>query len=123
MKNVNVLIAVMNIFLKMERRNMKQMKIEEWSITQYEADFNPYAPPEEQVLRIQGKVYNNPKFEDGEVIVTSPIVFVDKERQVIVTKSGSEYELGEAHPDYEKAFPQARERIFGYIMEWDGKVH
>lgn len=83
------------------------MKLENWSVNFL--PFDLYIAPEQIKCRASGQVYGNPKFEDGEVITTSRIVKV--ENGCIVTKSGSFYELGEPHPDYEAAYPNAKERV------------
>lgn len=62
--------------------------------------------------RLSGEVYDSPKHEQGKYIVTSRVVKVDSVNQLVTTKSGSVYELGAVHPNYEKAFPNARERFF-----------
>ena len=33
----------------------------------------------------------------------------------VVTKSGSEYELGDANPNYEAAYPNAKERLLAVV--------
>lgn len=88
------------------------MRIENWAIVT--RPLNPYQAPE-QCLAVSGEVYDNPKFKQGEQITTSVIKSFDCENQLVTTKSGSVYELGVAHPDYEKEFPNARARLFKEI--------
>lgn len=83
------------------------MKLENWSVTV--ANVNPYTPPELQAHMLHGEVYGSLKFKDGERVTTTPIVGVNGDR--IVTRSGSEYALGKPHPDYEAAFPNAKQRL------------
>ena len=45
----------------------------------------------------------------AEWVTTSPITAV--EGGIATTLSGSQYELGEVDPQYEAAFPNARERL------------
>lgn len=84
------------------------MKLENWSLV-IVGDVDPYTPPELVKLRAYGKVYGHPNFKDGDYITTSSIVRVDNGH--LVTHFGSEYELGEVDPNYEKRFPNARERV------------
>lgn len=85
------------------------MRIENWSVGP--ASMDPYKAPELQLPAIYGKVYGHPKREDGSQIKTSYIVDTDAETQTVKTKN-SVYEIGEVDPEYEKAFPNARERLF-----------
>lgn len=82
------------------------MRIEQWSIGSGCQDL--YTPPEVREKVLQGKVYGHPRFENGQDVVTTGIVGV--RGGLILTRSGSEYELGEPHPDYEAAYPNARAR-------------
>lgn len=83
------------------------MKLENWSINFSAGD--PYTAPEQLACHASGQVYGNPKFEDGTVVSTSRIV--DVSDSGVTTKSGSFYELGEPHPDYEAAYPTAKQRV------------
>jgi hypothetical protein len=70
--------------------------LKEWSVV-----FTPpdrFTPPEMCPTRLFGKVYGNPKFEDGKRVTTSRIVGVDGRE--ITTKSGSVYLLD--GPPYEE---------------------
>jgi len=46
-------------------------RIEDWAIV---GEANPYQAPELREMRITGKVYNHPRFDDGEVVTTSPVL-------------------------------------------------
>ena len=87
------------------------MRIENWSIGTPASD--PYTPPEMQVTSLSGTVYGHPRFDDGVNITTSAIVALKGGR--IVTRSGSEYELGQPHPEYEAAYPNAKQRALALI--------
>lgn len=89
------------------------MRIENWSIGRHPSSSVYLAP--ELCLAVSGEVYDSPKFKQGEFITTNIIKEVDCENQLVTTKSGSVYELGAAHPDYEKEFPNARARFFKEI--------
>ena len=81
------------------------MRLENWSIVH-----GAYKAPEQRGYLI-GDVYGHPTRPDGRRVRTSVIVAVDPIAEAVKTYSGSIYELGEADPDYEKAFPGARERL------------
>lgn len=89
------------------------MRLENWSIGRH-PKASPYKAPE-QCQCLSGNVYDNPKFEQGKGITTSVIVDVDCVNQLVRTASGTVYELGVAHPDYEAAFPNARAQLFKEI--------
>ena len=70
------------------------MRLENWSVT---GSADLYTPPERQSRRLQGEVYDNPKFEDGERIYTSLIMVVDGN---VISTRNSVYTLGEPDPKY-----------------------
>jgi hypothetical protein len=77
-----------------------------------------YTPPEMMEPRLSGKVYNHPnptRHYDGKEIVTSRIV--GKRKGLVVTQSGSEYELLDVDPEYEKLYPNAKERLINQLKE------
>jgi len=84
------------------------MRIEEWAVVHPTPD--PHAAPETQTQRLGGKVFGHPRFKDGHRVTTSSIRGKNISGEV-VTKSGSSYELGEIDPGYEKAFPDAKNRL------------
>ena len=81
-------------------------RLENWSIT----GRDPYLAPELQEACLYGTVYGHLRLKDGNTVVTSSIV--KSEGEIIITHSGSQYELGKVDPEYEKEFPNARERLF-----------
>lgn len=83
------------------------MRLENWSIVQRNPD--PYKAPELQRQYLHGKIFGHPDYEDGTEITTSAIWAIRD--NLIITKSGSEYALGEVDPKYEAAFPDARNRL------------
>jgi len=89
------------------------MRIENWAILYREQD--PYLAPELRTNCVGGNVHDNPKFTNGTYIHTSSIE--GKRGNKIVTHSGSEYELGEPNPEYEKIYPDARNRVFNSLKE------
>lgn len=61
--------------------------------------------------RLNGEVYGHPRFPEGKVVTTSPIVKYDKEQNTFRTQSGSVYQLGEPRAGYEEMFPDAAARM------------
>ena len=70
----------------------------------------PYQAPEQARHILAGFVTDHPKMQDGIHIETSPIMNVCPDG-VILTRSGTDYTLGEPDPDYEAKYPDARERV------------
>jgi hypothetical protein len=70
--------------------------IKDWSVTG--AGVGPYTPPELAGIRIHGKVYGHPRFDDGAEITTSSIVRIAG--RVVQTASGSIYLLGQPEAEY-----------------------
>jgi len=81
-------------------------KIDNWAII-YRGDLGPYIAPEDMKQCIIGDYC-------GEDIITSAIR--GKRGNNLVTQN-SEYALGEPHPDYEKEFPNSRQRFFDSATE------
>jgi hypothetical protein len=73
------------------------MRIEDWTVVGNQNQ-NPYQAPEERRWQVRGEVYGNPSFPDGHGIRTSDVVMVTG--NVITTRSGSVYELGEPNEEY-----------------------
>ena len=88
---------------------MNPIKINRWIIV-FPEHISPYTAPELITQHLNGDVVGHPKFEDGKNITTSPIV--GSEGIYVKTQSGSLYELIDPHPDYEKQFPDAKNRLF-----------
>ena len=81
-------------------------KIENWFITPGSSD--PYLAPELRQPRLGG--IN----EDGLNIVTSPIQGLSLNGNILTMNT--EYELGEADPNYEAAFPDAKDRLLASLI-------
>lgn len=54
------------------------------------------------LILLRGLVYGHPKFEDGEEIVSSPIIEMDLLSRSARTRSGSYYHLEDPNPDWIK---------------------
>ncbi|MFO1502118.1 MAG: hypothetical protein U1G07_27720 [Verrucomicrobiota bacterium] len=62
---------------------------------------------------MHGFVSGHPRCVDGKEVTTSLVV--SRHGNKIVTKSGSEYELGKVDSFYESMFPNARDRILARL--------
>jgi hypothetical protein len=71
-------------------------RIEEWAIV---GDANPYQAPELRELRITGLVYGHPRFNDGQVVTTSP---VRASAGHTVETHNTTYNLGRMSEEYKK---------------------
>jgi hypothetical protein len=84
----------------------KFIRLDNWSVVN---DGDPYKAPEQQESRLHGNAFGHPRFDDGKTITTSAIL--TKDGDLILTRSGSRYELGDIDPEYEKIYPNARKRL------------
>ena len=84
------------------------MRIENWCVLLRTSP--ALEPPERERFCLHGAVFGHPRCADGKEITTSLVVHRNGDR--IVTKSGSEYELGAVDPFYESLYPNARQRVF-----------
>lgn len=89
------------------------MRLENWAVVAMPS--SPTQAPELWRQRLHGKVYNNPKFEDGTIITTSCIE--SKRNGKVVTQSNSEYLLGEVSIQYESIYPDAYARLMNSLDE------
>ena len=90
------------------------MRIENWSVVSF--CHHPYSAPETCQLSLHGCVFGHPRFEDGTPITTSPIISVDGAGHIL-TRSGSDYFLGKVDPLYERAFPEAQNRLLNSLRQ------
>jgi hypothetical protein len=87
------------------------MKLENWALVDRPCDGLHF-------FAIHGTVYGNSKFADGEVITTSSIVDAFIENNVIQIQTRHNlYELGIIDPEYDKAYPNALERMKQSILK------
>ena len=82
-------------------------KLEHWSLRS--RPLGRVQPPEEDGVCLLGFVVGHPRHSDGKEVLTSPVMHYGANR--IVTKSGSEYELGLVDPSYERCYPGSRQRL------------
>jgi len=71
-------------------------RIENWSLKGNNG--GPYDPPETRRFKVSGRVFGNPKFDEGERITTSHIEAVSGIE--VSTHSGSVYQLGRPSDEY-----------------------
>ena len=91
-------------------------RLENWSTGNRNRN-NLYRPP---VVCLQGIVYGHPLKPDGEMIQTSPICAA--EGKIVITASGSRYELGAIDPVYLAEFPDAEKRLYESIKAFRKKL-
>ena len=71
------------------------------------------APPEQKPQHLFGFVRGHPFHADGKQLRTSRLVY--RKDGCVLTRSGSQYELGDPHPDYEAEYPEARQRLLASL--------
>lgn len=76
-------------------------RLEKWGAART-SDYDPYLPPECSTWILSGEVYANPRFPDGDRIITSKIVefMVEDDLVTAITASGTVYILGEPDPKF-----------------------
>jgi len=82
--------------------------IENWSFVTAPTD--PWMPPEFGTPRFHGNVYNYPGRKEGEAVYTSELQGYNPETDEFICLSRN-YKLGKVNEEYEKAFPNAKERL------------
>lgn len=83
------------------------MKVEHWSLRS--RPMGRIEPPEMPGVCLHGQVIGHPYHIDGKEVLTTAVLNFGLD--TVITKSGSEYELGEVDPAYEKLFPGAEQRL------------
>jgi hypothetical protein len=86
-------------------------RLESWSMIAALAD--PYKAPEQATMRLAGLVYGHPRFADGDQVTTSSIE--SREGEIVITASGTRYELGAVLAEYERLYPNARARLMACL--------
>ena len=96
------------------------IRMENWSVVSCDS---PYTAPELLVARLHGKVFGHPRFPNGAEVTTSRVAGCSEveDHLEIVTGSGSHYVLGEVDPNYEKSYPDARERLWRSLLKGEEK--
>ena len=73
-----------------------QVHLDDWAIV---GEANPYQAPECRVMQLTGKVYNHPRFSDGEVVTTSRVV---SSSGTTVETHKKTYDLGRIAEEYKE---------------------
>ena len=96
-----------------------EMIVKNWSI--FTNDNHGFRAPELCSKHLQGFVYGNPKFNDGDLIKTSRIVRIEDkgDHKDIATVSGSIYSVypADVDPECEKKFPNYYKRLKLEVIE------
>lgn len=74
-------------------------KLENWEMFVIES---PFAPISIKSIHLTGKIYGHSKFEDGEIITTSMVVFISIKEGRAETYSGSKYTLCKPNAEWIK---------------------
>ena len=63
----------------------------------------------------------DPQWPDGQVIRTSVVRNhqLEGDKITVITNSGNEYLLGTVDPDYEAAYPDAKQRLLTHMQKLD----
>lgn len=89
-----------------------KINMENWSVA-YSGD--EYTAPEARIPILRGDVVGHPNLGDAKGITTTRII--GKRGENIVVKSGKEYILGIVDAEYEKLYPNAKERLLKSLPE------
>jgi hypothetical protein len=83
------------------------MTLQNWSLRS--RPWGAVESPEQEGSCLYGLVIGHPRHRDGKPVLTSPVAA--RRTHCVVTRSGSEYDLGDPDPAYERLYPGARERL------------
>jgi hypothetical protein len=86
---------------------MNMPRLENWSLIA--SPDSPYEAPELKTAHLLGKVFNHHRFKDGELVRTSALQ--GRIADLILTASGSLYELGEPDENYDALYPDVKNRL------------
>lgn len=87
--------------------------LHDWALVPSSA--TPYSDPEARGACLFGTVQGHDRFEDGLVVATSRVV--GKRGEFVVVRSGTLYSLAAPAENYERDFPNAKERLFAALPE------
>ena len=89
----------------------KAIKLEQWSVLE---SFN-HVHREICFQHLYGIPNGHPRLPDGHCVTTSPVI--GQRDGMVITKSGSVYELGTPAADYAARYPDAHARLFAALPE------
>ncbi len=97
------------------------MRLEKWALirrTTNESTGGLVLPQDYEKVKSHGlgDSYGRERMEDGSTITTSKVVELSETK--LITRSGSEYELGEMHPDY-LSFIEACQKGIPVLKDWE----
>ena len=87
------------------------MTLQNWSVRS--RPWGQLEAPEREGSCLYGLVVGHPRHRDGKEVLTSLVVA--RHAGHILTKSGSEYDLADPDPDYERLYPEARQRLLARL--------
>ena len=94
-------------------------EIRNWSLTApvgIQGLFGPSMAPEQVMTsRLRGEIWYRPLYADGVFLMSSPIVGLKGEDQVVTMNSA--YKLCAPSPEYEEEFPNARARVLNSLTK------
>lgn len=91
---------------------MKPIKLKDWQVV---IGNDPHKTPEEQKPSLKGRCFDHPMYVNNSIITTSHII--GKQNGLVITVSGSAYELGNPERDYEKLLPKAKDQLMKALKE------
>lgn len=110
-----------DIFPDLDKPKKKSLpKLDMWSVVagvdgNWHEEPSSCTPPEKVSEHLSGLISNDDRFQDGMGVTTSRIV--GKRNGNVVTKSGTEYELGVVSARYERAYPDALRTLMDSLPE------
>lgn len=75
--------------------------LEDWTLL---GAYHRYTHPSSQLSFLRGRLSDHPLLPDGKNVYTSQVERIDVEKGTAVTRSGTQYTLGQMHKDYESWF-------------------
>ncbi len=100
-----------------ERPKRKNPSLDHWSVSLAEADPNH---PGDFLYRLRGEIHGhpNPRFSDGQIVDSSPLVLLDVTQRVARTKN-TVYELGEPDPTFVDFIEKIGKKLedYNYVFE------
>ncbi len=96
----------------------KIMKLQNWSVRS--RPWGQFESPEQEGSCLYGLIVGHSLHRDGREVLTSRLA--GRRANCVVTSSGSEYELGEIDPAYERTYPEARQRLLASLEPLERKA-
>lgn len=100
-----------------KKKEMIKIKIDNWHFSKYLETRNVYHAPEEGLAVICGLIYGHQDIKEGSKASILLDRIVERNGPILISISRNEYELGDPNPEYEKMFPDCRNRILKNIND------